>query len=66
MNLSDGRVETVIEGEPAQLDKFLADLQEEFKGYIENFNLEPIPVTSEYKDFNIKGILFTTPWYSNS
>jgi acylphosphatase len=54
MNLPDGRVELVGQGKKEDLDNFLKDLQEEFRGYITNFTLEELPSSQIYQDFQIK------------
>ena len=54
MNLSDGRVELRAEGEPSDVDSFLKALQEEFKNYISDFQLEELPAPGKYKDFQIR------------
>jgi acylphosphatase len=39
-NLADGRVELVAEGEPIELDKFLAAIQLEMGPFIRDFEVE--------------------------
>jgi acylphosphatase len=40
-NLADGRVELVVDGEPSELDRFLAAIQIEMGSYIKDVNVEP-------------------------
>lgn len=54
MNLSDGRVELVAEGERQALDDFLNSLRSELKPYITNVRIKEIPVSGDYKDFQIR------------
>jgi acylphosphatase len=54
MNLPDGRVELEAEGKQEDLDKFLQDLQDEFRGYLTNYKLRELPASGKYKDFTIK------------
>jgi acylphosphatase len=39
-NLADGRVELVAEGEPLELERFLAAIQLEMSSYIRNIEVE--------------------------
>jgi len=50
-NLPDGRVECVVEGEPAQIDAFLADLRERMRGYIRGEAQQTLPYTGRYSRF---------------
>jgi len=54
MNLPDGRVELLVQGEKENIDNFLADLNEEFKGYIMNTEIEEFPLKKDLKDFQIR------------
>ena len=54
MNLPDGRVELLIQGEKKNIDNFLADLNEEFKGYIMNTEIEELSLKDDLKDFRIR------------
>jgi len=54
MNLPDGRVELIAQGYPQQLDKFLQELKEEFSGYITKMDLQKIPPSSEFHNFQIR------------
>jgi acylphosphatase len=46
-NLADGRVELVVEGEPIELDKFLAAIQLEMGRFIRDFEVESEAFGSE-------------------
>ena len=46
-NLRDGRVELVAEGEPNELDRFLAAIQLEMSAYIADLDVQPEPPDSE-------------------
>jgi acylphosphatase len=52
-NLHDGRVECVIEGEPAEIDAFLADLRERMSGYISGESQQVLPCTGQYSRFGV-------------
>ena len=54
MNLPTGEVELEAEGEEENLDSFLEDLKEEFKGYIRNIDLKELDYTQEFKSFDIR------------
>jgi acylphosphatase len=53
-NLPDEKVELEIEGSPQNLDIFLKEINEEFKGYIRNTELEDLPSLGIYDDFQIR------------
>ncbi len=52
-NLSDGRVEMIVEGSEDEIAKFLEDLQTHFEGYISSKDVEIGEMTDEFKDFRI-------------
>ncbi len=54
MNLSDGRVKLLAEGQREDLDNFLQDLRNEFKRYIDDDILQEKEASGNYKDFKIK------------
>ena len=54
MNLSDGRVKLLAEGQREDLDDFLHDLKDEFKRYIDDYILQEREACDDYKDFQIK------------
>ena len=53
-NLSDGRVELVAEANEDALKNFLAQLNNIFKRYIQDVNINWKSATGEFKDFGIK------------
>jgi acylphosphatase len=53
-NLSDGRVRLVCEGEPAELDKFLRDLQFRMEGKIDNVTFDHQLASGEFSGFTIR------------
>ncbi|MCI0357151.1 MAG: acylphosphatase [Planctomycetaceae bacterium] len=52
-NLADRRVFLVAEGEPAELDRFLADLAEKMGANIRDAAVVSLPATGEYSSFEI-------------
>ena len=52
-NLSDGRVEVVAEGAPAEVEDFLADLGETMAEYIHDRHIAESPGTGEFSGFGI-------------
>ena len=53
-NLPDGRVELVMEGEPAELAQVATPLKEQMEGHISRVTEDPSPATGEFKDFSIR------------
>jgi acylphosphatase len=53
-NLPDGRVLVVVEGEPKELDRFLAKIQAEMAGNIRTIAVEPGPPTGEFSGFDVR------------
>lgn len=53
-NLSDGRVEVVAEGSPAEVEAFLSDLDETMGEYIHGRQVAESPGTGEFSDFGIR------------
>ena len=53
-NLSNGSVELVAEGAPAELDAFLADIAQTMSGYIHRSQVEKSPALGEFSDFLIQ------------
>ena len=53
-NLSDGRVELVVEGGPAELDAFLKDLGSRMEQYIRDTQTDRQPATGEFDGFEIR------------
>jgi len=54
MNLPDGRVKLLAEGQREDLDDFLHDLRDEFKRYIDDYIFQEREASGNYKDFQIK------------
>lgn len=52
-NLDDGRVELVAEGEPAELEQFLAAIFERFSDQIADQAASTSPATGEFRTFEI-------------
>lgn len=52
-NLTDGRVRVVAEGEAAELDQFLAALEERMAHYIHAKTCDVRPATGQYADFSV-------------
>lgn len=53
-NLSDGRVELVMEGPDDQLDGLLHEVQERLRPYIQDVDQRVLPATGEFGHFYIK------------
>ncbi|MCM8824513.1 MAG: acylphosphatase [Candidatus Omnitrophica bacterium] len=53
-NLFDGRVELLVQGEREEINLFLEDLRNEFKGYIINEEREWLVPLDDLTDFNIR------------
>jgi acylphosphatase len=52
-NLRDGDVEMFIQGEPAEIDNCIADIQSEFAGHVRDTQIEPAAFSPRYTDFRI-------------
>ncbi len=52
-NLDDGRVRLVVEGEAAELDRFLGELEERMAHYIRGRTCDTRPATGQYTDFSV-------------
>jgi acylphosphatase len=52
-NLRDGKVEILAEAKEEALESFLKKIQEHFGRYIQNTDIDWLPATGEFKDFNI-------------
>lgn len=52
-NEPDGSVKCVIEGEQAELDRFIAAIQEAMRGCIRDTSIQSGPATGEFRDFSI-------------
>ncbi len=53
-NLSDGRVVLVAEGEAAELDRFLAELEATMKGYVRDSQSATSQTTGEFSGFQVR------------
>ena len=52
-NLPDGTVEMVAQGEKAEIDNCVSDIQDYFRGYIRDYTILEIPYNPSYMDFRI-------------
>ncbi len=52
-NLSDGRVEIVAEGEDAEVDGFLREVEKTMSGYIRDRQVNESPGTGKFKTFDV-------------
>ena len=52
-NLSDGNVEMIVQGYSKDTDDCIRDIQESFEGYINQTNVEEVPLNHDYKEFKI-------------
>lgn len=53
-NQSDGSVQLVAEGEPAELDRFISRVAAELDRYIKSQTSTTGPATGEFADFSIR------------
>lgn len=53
-NLPDGRVEIVVEGQPAEIRAFLSSLRAELQHYIADVQELAGPATGRFKDFEVR------------
>ena len=53
-NLPDGRVEVVVEGQPAELGQFIAALEEAMSGYVRDRQCAESPGTGKLRGFSIR------------
>jgi acylphosphatase len=53
-NLEDGRVQLVVEGQPKEIDKFLAAIRKERAENVEKVDEKSMPATGEFKEFEIR------------
>jgi acylphosphatase len=52
-NESDGTVEMIVQGAPADIDNFIQDVRQEFEDKIRETRIEPAPYNPRYTDFRI-------------
>lgn len=53
-NLSDGRVELVVEGEKREIDELLSRIREKMQGYVDVATQTDAPATNEFAVFEIR------------
>ncbi len=53
-NLPDGRVLLVVEGEPAELDRFVAAIEAEMGRHVTGKNVETAAASEEFDGFEIR------------
>ncbi|MGQ9573789.1 MAG: acylphosphatase [Thermoguttaceae bacterium] len=53
-NLRDGRVQLVVEGVPAEMDRFLRAIRAEFGAYITRVEQTARPATGQFRGFEIR------------
>ena len=53
-NLSDGRVELVVEGTPEEIDRFLAAIDKQMGHYIRDVQQSVSPASGAFKGFEIR------------
>ena len=53
-NLSDGGVELLTEGDETEIDRFLAELEGNFSGYIKSQTRQTKPYTGGYTAFGVR------------
>lgn len=53
-NLPDGRVRLVVEGDPAELDRFVAAVHRELDRYIREALTDELPASGEFSEFEIR------------
>jgi acylphosphatase len=53
-NLADGRVRVLVEGDAAELDRFLGELRAQMAQYIREVQTDVGPATGEFDDFDIR------------
>jgi len=54
MNLPDGKVKLLAQGQEADLNNFINDLKDRFKSYIDDCLIANKDVVGDFKDFKIK------------
>jgi acylphosphatase len=53
-NLSDGRVELIVEGEPTELDAFLQAVADRMQGYIRHTQVTTLAASGEFDGFTVR------------
>jgi len=54
-NLSDGRVELVLEGSDEHINEVLQAIQQKMEGFVRKVQTQESPATGEFVDFSILG-----------
>ena len=52
-NLPDGDVEMLAQGPEQDIKKYIADIQDSFKGYVQDTKIEPVPCNPQHTNFRI-------------
>ena len=53
-NLPDGRVETVVEGDTSEVERFLAALKAEMASYIREAQQQESPAAGKFRRFEVR------------
>lgn len=53
-NLADGQVLLSVEGQPGELDRFVAAVVAEMERYVAGYDVDQQPATGEFNDFHIR------------
>jgi acylphosphatase len=53
-NLSDGRVECLVEGATDEIDRFLAELSQRMAHYVRRTTQQSAPATGGYQSFTVR------------
>lgn len=53
-NLPDGRVECLVEGDPVEIDRFLAALVQRMGDYIRGTTQQTAPPTGRFQSFGVR------------
>src|SRR5687768_12916092 len=53
-NLSDGRVELVLEGAEAEANRVVDDIRRKMSGFVRNITVQSTPATGEFDHFSIR------------
>ncbi|HKQ46567.1 MAG TPA: acylphosphatase [Phycisphaerae bacterium] len=53
-NLTDGRVETVVEGDTSEVERFLTALKAEMASYIRDVQQHDGPAAGEFRRFEVR------------
>ena len=53
-NEADGSVRCLVEGEPAEVERFIADIQRVMEGNIRDTNVAKTDATGEFEGFSVR------------